>query len=531
MQTSTTRQIVLRLDEGEAALELAGGKGASLTRMATAGLPVPRGFLLTTEAYRRAVEANGLDAVIGEAVGALSEADPASWERTATTIQGCFQQATVPPEVAEAARAAYAALTAEPGEGGTGRVAVAVRSSATAEDLPGASFAGQQETFLNVRGEAALLDAIRRCWASLWTARALMYRHRLGIDQRTVAMAVVVQVMVPAEVAGVLFTANPTTGERSELLINASFGLGEAIVSGQVTPDTYTVDRATGTVMATQLGAKETMIVAGAGQGTAAQAVPQARRDERALAEPLVRDLVTLALDVERLFDGVPQDIEWAVADGRCWLLQARPITGLPPAPLRDVRWEPPLPGSRWIRRQVVEHMPEPLSPLFDELYLHEGLDRSTDSIMPIMGISMALDRIMDRPLFTTVNGYAYMRADTKLSVASIALLARWIATGVPTLFRVAIPYWRDEALPAYQATIDRWKGRDAGALPDDQLLAGVRELALADARYWFAAALVIGAAEAHRLAAGRLPGEGGARPPARQRPVPPGALPARDRV
>ena len=115
-----------------------------------------------------------------------------------------------------------------------------------------ASFAGQQETYLNVRGEAALLDAIRRCWASLWTDRALAYRHRLGIDQQTVAMAVVVQQLVPAEAAGVLFTANPTTGERSELVVNASYGLGEAVVSGQVTPDTYVLDKATLTVKSTR---------------------------------------------------------------------------------------------------------------------------------------------------------------------------------------------------------------------------------------------------------------------------------------
>jgi pyruvate,water dikinase len=486
--------------------------------MATAGLPVPSGFLVTTEAYRRAVDENDLDAVIAKAVADLSDADPTSWERAAGTIQARFEQATMPAEVAQAAREAYAALAASAGEPGGSELAVAVRSSATAEDLPGASFAGQQETFLNVRGEAALLVAIRRCWASLWTARALAYRHRLGIEHRTVAMAVVVQMLVPADVAGVLFTANPTTGERSELLVNASFGLGEAIVSGQVTPDTYTVDRATGAVTARQIGAKATMIVAntgtatdpgeggadesiggrndGNGQGTVAQTVPEARRGEAALSESSLRALVTLALEVERLFEWVPQDVEWAIADGHCWLLQARPITGLPPAPLRDVRWEPPVPGSKWIRRQVVEHMPEPLSPLFDELYLHEGLDRSADSLMPVLGISGGLERIMDRPLFATVNGYAYMRADTKLSAASVALLARWIAVAVPTLFRVAIPYWHDEALPAYLATAERWKGQDDGALADDQLLAGVRELTMADARYWFAAALTIGAAK-----------------------------------
>src|SRR3954447_13442288 len=204
MQSSTSQRIVLSFGPRQQAaveqaqgpspdLDEAGGKGASLVRMAAAGLPVPPGFVLTTEAYRQFLAANDLRPVIAEAVHSLPTAEPASWERAATTIQDRFGQAAIPSALAHAVHDAYAVLGAAAADGGGAEVAAAVRSSPTAEDLPGASFAGQQETYLNVRGETALLDAIRRCWASLWTDRALAYRHRLGVDQQTVAMAVVVQ--------------------------------------------------------------------------------------------------------------------------------------------------------------------------------------------------------------------------------------------------------------------------------------------------------------------------------------------------
>ena len=487
-------QFIRTLDRGKVLPELSGGKGASLSSMASAGLPVPPGFILTTDAYRQVVAANGVQAAIDDATRGLSEADPASWERASSSIRPLFEQATIPPEITTALIDAYGSLTPALSQG-EGEPSVAVRSSATAEDLPSASFAGQQDTFLAVRGQDALLDAIRRCWASLWTARALQYRHRLGIDQQTVAIAVVVQAMVPADVSGVLFTANPATGDRDQILVNASYGLGEAVVSGQVTPDTYTLDKTSLATTAITVGAKDVMIVSDAEKtsGTLTRAVPEDQRSAHALPPPLLADLARLALRVEEHFGGVPQDIEWAVADGRCWLLQARPITGLPPAPLKNVRWEPPMPGSKWIRRQVVEHMPEPLSPLFAELYLREGLETSIDAAMAALDMSDLLDRMTGRPLFATVNGFAYMRADVHVPALD---LIRYLAVGVPTLFRQGVPNWRDRALPAYLSLVERWKRRDPGSLGDPEILAAVRELAYADAIYWFAAALVIGVAK-----------------------------------
>ena len=209
-----------------------------------------------------------------------------------------------------------------------------MRSSANAEDLPDLSFAGQQDTYLNIRGSDAVFEAVRDCWASLWTARALSYRHEHAIAQEAVAMAVVVQMMVPSEVSGILFTANPATGERSEMIVNASFGLGEAIVGGEITPDTYIIDRDTLAVRETIIGGKEHMLVAAAGQGTDTRELSAAEREQSSLAEPVLRELAQLAIDVERHFDQ-PQDIEWAVVNGTLSLLQSRPITNLPPAPLQ----------------------------------------------------------------------------------------------------------------------------------------------------------------------------------------------------
>jgi rifampicin phosphotransferase len=490
-------------DSADATLQVVGGKGVSLARMATAGLPVPPGFQVTTAAYRRFVEANALQAVIAEATANAQPDDPASLEPASAAVRQLFQSGDVPDAISAAIHAGYADLGAAESTGA--ELAVAVRSSATAEDLPGLSFAGQHESYLNVRGESALLAAVRRCWASLWTARAISYRLRNRVDQRAVAMAVLVQRMVWSEASGVLFTANPTTGDRDEVVINASFGLGESVVSGDVTPDRYVLSKSGREVKEVSIGAKESMVLAadGAnGQGTRMQAVAGPRRTEQALTASLIRELSAIALRVERLNDGVPQDIEWAVAEGHCWLLQARPMTALPPAPLRGVRWEPPTPGSAWIRRQVVENMPEPLSPLFEELYL-DGLDESANAMQAAMGVPRGfMDRLFDRPMFATVNGYAYMRGNINLRWWSVPVLVPLIlgamAVGVTKLVlrNAGITYWRDDVMPRYFATIARCKAVDPAHASDEQLLDGVLALARADALYWFAVALAMGTAK-----------------------------------
>jgi rifampicin phosphotransferase len=215
MNTEQNSSLVLALDDASATLERVGGKGASLARLATAGLPVPPGFHITTTAYRLFVARYGLQESILAAVSTASPDQPATCDAAAQTIAALFAQHPMPDEVAAAICQAYTDL-------GGDDLPVAVRSSATAEDLPDLSFAGQQETYLNMRGEAQILDAVKRCWASLWTARAISYRIRNHIAPTDVSLAVVVQQLVPANAAGIMFTANPMTGRHDQIMINAA---------------------------------------------------------------------------------------------------------------------------------------------------------------------------------------------------------------------------------------------------------------------------------------------------------------------
>jgi len=488
----TPDSAILPLDSANASLERVGGKGRSLARLAGVGLPVPAGFLLATDAYKDFIEAHDLQKAILEIVATVTPEETASAETASASIQAMFHAVELSTTVSESITQAYAALDGNDPP-------VAVRSSATAEDLPELSFAGQQDTYLNVRGETALLDAVRRCWASLWTARAIGYRARMGIDQDAVAMGVVVQIMVAADVSGILFTANPASGERSEIVVNASYGLGEAIVGGEVTPDTFVLERDGFQTKERTIGSKATMILPAGDQGTTSESVTDAKRLELSLSDAQLSELAALSMQVEEVFEGLPQDIEWALADGVCWLLQARPITNLPPPPPPVVTWDPPYPGAKLIRRQVVENMPQPLSPLFDELYLTIGLDQSMDDFITELGVPFDFDAIIERPMFLTVNGYAYCRANYKISWRLLRLIPKiiyWYATALPRMMKNLVPIWRDEKLPAYLATIDQWKTLDLAGASDKQLFTGIRELTSADAVYWFAVSMVMGMAK-----------------------------------
>ena len=305
----------------ETSLEVGGGKGANLARLARAGFCVPPGFIITTQVYRDYVSANRMEEWIIDTARAAPSEDATALDATSAAIRARFAAATMSPPLVEAIRDAYAAL---------GRPPVAVRSSATTEDLPDLSFAGQQDTILNVIGDAALLRAVVQCWSSLWTARAIGYRARHGIPHEEAALAVVVQQMVASDVSGVLFTANPLTGKRSETVIEATFGLGEALVSGRVEPDRYVVDVPAGRVLERRMGAKALSIRPRVEGGTLEAQEDAAGR--ATLTESAVLELAGLGRRVAALFDA-PQDVEWAQVAGRFHLLQARPITTLFPLP------------------------------------------------------------------------------------------------------------------------------------------------------------------------------------------------------
>ncbi len=302
-----------------------GGKAANLGEMTHAGLPVPPGFCITTEAYMRVAREAGLEEILHR-LAATGTGDRAHLESCAAEARSKLLAVPMPGEIVEAVTGAcHHFMPGAP-------IPVAVRSSATAEDLPFASFAGQQDTYLNIVGIEAMLDAVRRCWASLWTDRAVSYRASNAIDHRTVRLAVVVQQMVEAEVAGVLFTANPLTGRRRQAVIDASPGLGEAVVSGAVNPDHFVVNTESGEILERRLGEKRVVIVATPGGGTRRVEMEQAQ-NAFCLTDEQVRDLARLGARVEAHY-GAPQDIEWAIdAAGKLWLTQARPITTLYPLP------------------------------------------------------------------------------------------------------------------------------------------------------------------------------------------------------
>jgi pyruvate,water dikinase len=315
-------------DIDQAQVAAAGGKGAQLGELSRIdGVRVPAGFCVTTDAFRRIVQ--GAPSIDGQLDG-LSGLSPSPDDRAAiatrsAAIRRTIEGIAVPDDLAAAITDAVAALDE--------RAACAVRSSATAEDLPGASFAGQQDTYLNVVGPAAIVEHVRRCWASLFTERAVTYRLRNGFDHRKVLMAVVVQRMVFPHAAGVLFTADPVTSDRKVTSVEATLGLGEALVSGRVNTDVYEVRD--GRIVARAIAAKPRAVVASPSGGTQEQAIEPARQEQPALTDAQVLELARLGRRIEAHF-GRPQDVEWCLADDGISIVQSRPITTLFPIPEAD---------------------------------------------------------------------------------------------------------------------------------------------------------------------------------------------------
>ena len=315
------RNYCLPLNTSDSDLVSVGGKGQNLALLARAGFPVPDGFIIVTSAYEAFMAHADLTGRMAPEADAVDPGDQVALAALSDKLRDSFKVAGMPAELEADICSAYADL---------GRPAVAVRSSATAEDLPGMSFAGQQDTVLNVVDEDSLLRAVTECWSSLWTARAIAYRARNRIDNSTASLAVVVQRMVPSETSGVLFTANPLTGKRSETVIDATFGLGEALVSGHVEPDQYVVDSNSRHILQKDLGAKAKVLRGQSGGGLSTE---QADRSlEQALSDEQIVQLTEIGQRAATLYED-PQDIEWAYAGGKLFLLQSRPITSLFPVP------------------------------------------------------------------------------------------------------------------------------------------------------------------------------------------------------
>src|ERR1700735_5029017 len=362
----------MALDDPAGVLETVGGKGASLARLGRAGLVVPPGFDVTTGAYLDFVEHGGLREPMMAAMSGVDVTDPVTFKVASEQIAALFAGRAMPAATAAAIVRAYAALGDD--------VAGAVRAPATAEDLPGMSAAGQQDTYLNIRGADSVLDAVRRCWASLWTPRAIGYRARYGVVADHAQMGVVVQQFVPADAAGVLFTVNPAGGGRDQVVLNARWGLGEAIVGGHVTPDIVVVDRAGGGIIGYPVGSKSVMTVP-AGAGTRDQDTPAALRDTPVLTAGEVSELARVGLAIEDLY-GQPVDVEWARAERKLFVVQARPVTGLTAAAGPAEQWNDSLDGDYlWSNGNLGEALAGVMTPAtwsFVELFMPREISPPT---------------------------------------------------------------------------------------------------------------------------------------------------------
>ncbi|WP_110518035.1 rifamycin-inactivating phosphotransferase [Herpetosiphon llansteffanensis] len=302
---------------------LVGGKAANLAILTQIpSIHVPTGFCLSTAAFRRMLEMNPAISKLLEQAALLRVADRAAITELSASLCQTIESSPMPPEI-------QAAISQKLTQFGVA-TAYAIRSSATAEDLPSASFAGQHDSYLNVVGEAAIIQQIKACWASLFSERAMIYRLQQGFDQRSVRLAVIVQAMVFANVSGIMFTADPITANRKLLAIEASFGLGEALVAGRVNPDSYQLRN--GEIVSTSIAIKQRASVPSKAGGTEEQPITPKQQHQPALSQPQLLELEAIGRTIEQHF-GQPQDIEWCLADDQFYIVQSRPITTLYPIP------------------------------------------------------------------------------------------------------------------------------------------------------------------------------------------------------
>lgn len=319
----TTPPLILPFSDIRAKdIPLVGGKGANLGEMSHAGFPIPPGFCLTTAAFQQFMDACPETIELYKLLASITPADVEKVRTVGERVRKTLMSVPIPEVVAAAVRKQWRALGS--------KHAYAVRSSATAEDLPDASFAGQQDTYLNIIGEDALLDAVQRCWVSLFTDRAILYRAQNDFPHHGVQLSVVVQQMVMSEKSGIMFTADPLTGHRHTVSIDASFGLGEALVSGIVSPDSYRVDKRGFKIIERRIAEKLVAIFPEKGGGTRQATLAPALQSQTVLSDAEITALAKMGHTIETHY-GTPQDIEWGMADGKIYLLQSRPITSLYP--------------------------------------------------------------------------------------------------------------------------------------------------------------------------------------------------------
>ncbi|MDR2023795.1 MAG: pyruvate, phosphate dikinase [Hungatella sp.] len=444
---------ILSMTHHQATLETVGGKGMSLSKMLAAGLPVPDGFHITTEAYRLFVKTNEIQSQIMNTLDGLDPGNTPKLEASSMHISNIFKKGKMTDELKKEITAAYQKL---------GHVPVAVRSSATAEDLPGASFAGQQETYLNIQGESEVLAAVKRCWASLWTARAISYRLINHFDQETVSLAVTVQKLIFSDAAGVLFTVNPVNGNRNEMLINAAWGLGEAVVSSLVTPDIIVVSKASEKISSYETADKQLMTIRTA-KGTEEVPVADPMRQKPTLTTTQVQVLTKLGKTIEQYYQ-IPMDVEWALEKDQMYIVQARPITVLPP------EWKPLEKGVVYTKGSLAEHLPSPVTPLFATL----GMDLINHAALILWNhmFGNATQKLWpEHGAYVTINGYTYMSCKFK---PLLLITKSFSPKSMRRTYQKSVER-SNKARKEFAAIVKDWESKSMESMSAEQLLGGVR--------------------------------------------------------
>ena len=455
-----------------------GPKAANLSLLMSAGFPVPAGFAVTTDAMDEYISANGLAKQVDDLLDQVDLAPLEEATSHAQELRGLVLAGMLPDSLAGPIRAAFQGLGGTP---------VSVRSASTMEDRPDVTFAGQHDTFLNIQSEDALWDALKRCWASLWTDRAVHYARALGISPKQIKMSVLVQKLVHADVAGVAFTINPVTGDVSQASISASFGLGEATVSGLVTPDHVLVQREPFRVLEYQVGTKSGRLDPQQGGGTTLVELSAEQQAVACLTPEQALRVAALAYEVESHVNNGPQDVEWAMEGDSLLLLQARPVVQ------RDshdegVGWESPVPGAHWRRNwRLGEWLSDPVTPLFGTWMLPVLVASREEFGTGELGWEARASFSMPKPWHCIVNGYFYTRQDRPgefgSRVAGMGQGERAANRGRAN--KEYLDRWRREHLPPYLETFQQHLKFDIAGASSQELISFLDHLLNESGEFW----------------------------------------------
>ncbi len=457
-----------------------GPKAVRLSELSAAGFAVPTGFAITTDALDYFLTANGLQEEVDRALEHWDGLGLDELGSLPADLRTRLMAGELPQNLADQLRQVLDQCTGP----------VVLRSSSTMEDRADLSFAGQHDSFLNLKTFAQCVEALKKVWVSLYSDRAVAYLRALDMSVRPLRMGVVLQQLVPSQIAGVAFTVHPVSGDYQQIYISAALGLGESTVAGEVTPDTVIVGRGDKKLVSYQVGAQETMVVANQEGGTGQAAVEEGDR-ERALSEAQAEQVGALALAVEEQLGGDPQDIEWALAEDELYLLQARPMVQRRQE--QGVVWEPPIPASRWRRNwRLGEWLPEAVTPLFSSWVLPMLVAARENFGTGRLGWKHRPAFSMPHPWFCLVNGYFYTRQDfpnfgggDKKEEKSEAEQRADRLADLETK-KEHLRHWHRELLPAYVEYFAKHRQFDIAAASGGALLEWVEELAEEAGEIWF---------------------------------------------